>query len=89
MSSALEYLQLHLQYLKTISFYIHIIEDQETIFQIFYNLVETQLFTRIKELKTHNRSEYVNKELSAFEKQKALLTIYYYYMYIKTVYLSI
>jgi hypothetical protein len=44
--------------------------DLKTVFQIFYNVVETQFSAKIKKLKTDNRGEYVNKEMIAFLETK-------------------
>jgi hypothetical protein len=47
--------------------------DVKTIFQTFYNLVETQFSAKIKKLKTENGGEYVNKEIVAFLEMKGII----------------
>jgi hypothetical protein len=63
--------------------------DVKTVFQTFYNLVETEFFAKIKNLKTDNGGEYVNKEMTVFWKRTALSMTYHYHMHTKVlVYLN-
>jgi hypothetical protein len=43
------------------------------IFQMFYNLVDTQFSTMIMKLKTDNGGEYVNKDMTAFLEIKGII----------------
>jgi hypothetical protein len=43
------------------------------VFQIFYNLLETQYTAKIKKVKTDNRGEYINKVMTAFLETKGII----------------
>jgi hypothetical protein len=43
------------------------------VLQMFYNLVETELSTKIKKLKTDNGGEYVNNEMSTMIELKGII----------------
>jgi hypothetical protein len=47
--------------------------DVNTVFQIFYNLVETRFSAKNKKLKTDNGGEYVNKEMTVFLEMKGII----------------
>jgi hypothetical protein len=56
--------------------YIYIIQqmlDVKTVFQIFYNLLETEISIKIKKLKTDNSSKYMKKDMTTFLETKNII----------------
>jgi transposase InsO family protein len=57
----------------TLIYFVRNKSDVKTVFQMFYNLVETQFSTKIKKLKSDNGGEYVNNKITAFLEMKGII----------------